>query len=80
MFEKVQNQTVIIGGVQLEIIATATSENEWQLAVQNELGIFSVWHELFPSAQEAIDTALKAIEIEGVEESTDTEGFDYLLD
>ena len=80
MFEQVRCQTVIANGVQLEIIARETVENEWELSVQNSLGVRSVWFELFPSAQEAIEAGLKAIETEGAEAFTDTEGFEYLLD
>lgn len=80
MFENKQCQTVIASGVQLEIVASETSDHEWQLAVLNPLGVWSCWFELFPSAPEAIEAGLKAIEAEGAEAFMDIEGFEYLLE
>ena len=78
MYEKERIQSVIMGGVKLEIIATRLSESEWTLSVLNTLGVSSNWIEFFPSADEAIREGLEAIKKEGVEEFTDIEGFDYL--
>jgi len=78
MYEKERIQAVVMDGVRLEIIATRLSESEWALSVLNTLGVSSNWIEFFPSADEAIRAGLEAIKIEGVEEFTDIEGFDYL--
>ena len=64
-------------GATLKVISTKISEGEWQLAILNEKGISSNWHELFSTAQLAIDAGIKAIEKEGVKEFVDVEGFDY---
>jgi len=64
-------------GATLKVISTKISEGEWQLAILNEKGISSNWHESFSTAQLAIDAGIKAIEKEGVKEFVDVEGFDY---
>ncbi len=80
MFEEDRVQTVIANGVKLEVVATKASENEWELAIVNPLGIWSVWLERYSTAQQALDAGLKAIDDEGAGSFMDIEGFDYLLD
>ena len=70
---------ILIGGTKLIVIASRINSYEWKVSVQNEYGISSNWTEYFPSAQLAIDTAVKAIENEGVEAFLDKEGFEYLF-
>lgn len=79
MSEQAVTKLVVVDGIQLEIIAEQEGSGPWQLAVRNPLGIFSVWNERFPSAQEAISAGLEAIEKEGIAGLMDTEGFEYLL-
>ena len=80
MFENERVQTVIANGVKLEVVARETSENEWELAILNPLGIWWVWYEPYPTAQEALEAGLKAIDDEGAEAFMDIEGFEYFLD
>ncbi|MGK2905342.1 MAG: hypothetical protein ACSLFH_03235 [Desulfuromonadales bacterium] len=80
MYEEERIQSVVMDGVRLEIIATRIGEREWMLSVINTLGVSSNWIEFFPSADEAIREGLEAIKTEGVEEFTDIEGFEYLLE
>ena len=79
MFQNAQSQIIVIDGVRLKIVTEEVGENEWQLAVKNDLGISSIWYELFPTRESAVEAARKAIESEGVEAFVDTEGFEYLL-
>ena len=69
---------VTVDDIRLLIIATCLAPNKWSVGVQNDRGISSVWHELFDSAQIAIQTAMRAIDEEGVGEFVDIEGFEYL--
>ena len=77
--QTVVTHTHVSDGVELEIIAEKAGADGWQLAIQNELGIRSVWYEFFATSQAAIEAGVKAIETEGVEVFLDTEGFEYLL-
>lgn len=79
MSEEVVWERVVVDGIELAVIAEQESSGQWQLAVRNPLGILSVWHECFSSAQEAINAGIEVIEKEGVAEFMDTEGFEYLL-
>ena len=71
---------VVIGGIKLIVIAREIKNEGWLLSVLNEYGIFTNWIDCFETAQVAIDTGLKAIEIEGVDDFVEPEGFDYLFD
>ena len=71
---------VIKGGVNLIVIARKIEKEQWQLSVQDENGISSNWLEFFPSAQLAIDAGVNAIQKEGIESFTDTEGYEYLFE
>lgn len=64
-------------GATLQVISTKISEGEWQLSILNEKGVSSNWHELYSSAQIAIDAGIEAIEKEGVKEFVNIEGFEY---
>lgn len=70
---------VIKGGVNLIVIARKIEKEQWQLSVQDENGISSNWLDFFPSAQLAIDAGVNAIQKEGIESFTDTEGYEYLF-
>jgi hypothetical protein len=78
MLETERRRSIDIGGEKLEIIATELEDKEWMLAIENSLGIRSIWFELFPSAHDAIRAGLEAIESEGIKEFTSNEGFEYL--
>ena len=78
--EEVVFREVVTGGTKLIVIATSIAKEQWQLSVQNEYGINSNWLEFFPSAELAIEAGVKAIEEEGIEPFTDTEGFEYLFE
>ena len=67
-------------GAILKVITTKISEGEWQLSILNEEGISSNWHELYSTAQIAIDAGIEAIEKEDIREFVDIEGFEYLND
>lgn len=67
-------------GHHLRVIAREVTDSQWELAVENCLGVRSVWFEWFPTAQAAIDTGLSAIHDEGVETFVDVAGFEYLAD
>ena len=67
-------------GVRLEIVASRLRDGRWNLAVINERGVHSIWHESFATAETAFEVARKAIEEEGIEEFVSIEGFDYLDD
>jgi hypothetical protein len=55
-------------------------EEQWQLSVLNECGIFTNWTEYFPTAQMAIETGINAIENEGAVSFVEVEGFEYLFE
>ena len=71
-------EVVVVEGVELKVIASQVDPGEWELAVRNPLGINSIWTDWFPSAREALDAGREAIEVEGLSEFMDTEGFEYL--
>lgn len=73
-------QNVVIEGHRLIIIATKIEEEEWQLSVMNENGIFTNWIEYFPTSKLAIEAGLLAIQSEGLEEFVNSEGFEYLYE
>ena len=67
-------------GIKLIVIAMKIEEEQWQLSVLNEYGIFTNWTEFFPTAQLAIETGIYAIENEGVDSFIEVEGFEYLFE
>ena len=67
-------------GVKLTVLAMKMKEEQWQLSVLNEFGIFTNWTEYFPTAQLAIETGINAIENEGVDSFVEIEGFEYLFE
>lgn len=69
---------VTLEGHHLRVLARLIDEESWELAIENELGVRSVWFEWFPTAQAALDAGLNAIQDEGVDTFVDVEGFDYL--
>jgi hypothetical protein len=71
---------VVIDGAKLIVIARKIENEGWLLSVLNEYGIFTNWIDYFATAQIAIDTGLKAIEQEGVDDFVDTNGFEYLFE
>ena len=80
MCENELRKDIIIHDVKLEITARKVGEGEWELSVENEWGIRSVWVESFATAQTALDAGMKAIELEGIEPFIDKEGFEYLFE
>ena len=71
---------VVINGHKLIVTATKIENEGWQLSIVNEYGIFTNWVEYFTAAEIAINTGLKAIETEGIDEFVKPEGFDYLYE
>ncbi len=71
---------LILEGHRLRVIAREVTTGQWELAIENDLGVRSVWFEWFPTAQAAIDTGINAIHDEGVETFVDIAGFEYLAD
>ena len=67
-------------GVKLTVLAMKMKEEQWQLSVLNEFGIFTNWTEYFPTAQLAIETGINAIENEGTGSFVEVEGFEYLFE
>ena len=67
-------------GIKLTVLAMKMEEEQWQLSVLNECGIFTNWTEYFPTAQMAIETGINAIENEGAESFVEVEGFEYLFE
>ncbi|RED53483.1 hypothetical protein [Aestuariispira insulae] len=51
--------------VRIDIYRMET-DNEWSLEVVDEENASTVWDDLFPSDQAALDEALKTIEVEGI--------------
>lgn len=58
---------VQVDGVSLGVIANKIEEDEWELSIENEFGIRSIWIESFPTARTALDAGVEAIKSEGVE-------------
>jgi len=77
--KKVFQLMVQVDGFELKVIAQQLRDQEWQLAVQNELGVNSVWLETFSDVDQAIDAGIMAIENEGAYAFCGVEGFEYLL-
>lgn len=69
-----------IQGHILTVSAFYEGEAGWSLSIQNEKGIMTNWFDYFPTAEEAINAGLKAINEEGVDEFMAYEDFGYLYD
>lgn len=67
-------------GKSLILVARRIQKEQWQLAVENEHGISSVWLESFSTPLQAIDAGIRAVKSEGIESFVSTEGFEYLHD
>lgn len=67
-----------IQGHILTVCAFYEEEFGWFLSVQNEKGVMTNWVESFSTAEEAINTGLKAINEEGVDEFMACDDFGYL--
>ena len=80
MYEIELRKDIIIEDVKLEVTARRVGEGEWELSVENEWGLRSVWVEFFATAHTALDAGMKAIELEGIEPFIDKEGFEYLFE
>ncbi len=52
----------------------------WLLSIQNEKGVMTNWIEYFATAEDAINTGLKAINKEGIDEFMVYDDFGYLYD
>ena len=68
---------VQIDGVSLGVIAKKIEDNEWELSIENEFGIRSIWVESFPTARTALDAGIEAIKSEGVELFSRKEELEY---
>ena len=61
------SRRIIVEGHNLQIdIYRLETESEWSLEIVDEEGTSTVWDDLFPSDQAALDEALKTIEEEGL--------------
>jgi len=69
-----------IQGHVLTLYAFYEDEFGWFLSVQNEKGVMTNWIDCFSTADEAINTGLKAINEEGVDEFMAYDDFGYLYD
>ena len=77
---KAVEKDLYIEGHKLTICTNYEHDYGWSLYVENEKGLRTNWHEFFSSVDEAINTALKAINEEGVDEFLGNEEFGYLYD
>jgi hypothetical protein len=55
-------------GVTLNPIAVEISRGEWELSIENYLGIHTVWDEFFDSLKDALNAGRSAVKVEGVNE------------
>ena len=61
------SRRVVIEGHTLQVdIYRLETDHSWSLEIVDEDGTSTVWEDLFPSDQAALDEALKAIEKEGL--------------
>lgn len=69
-----------IQGHVLTICAFYEDGSGWLLSIQNEKGVMTNWVEYFSTAEDAINTGLKTINEEGLEEFMACDDFGYLYD
>ncbi len=61
------SRRVVVDGHTLQVdIYRLEIDHSWSLEIVDEDGTSTVWEDLFPSDQAALDEALKAIEKEGL--------------
>ena len=61
------SRRVVVDGHTLQVdIYRLETDHSWSLEIVDEDGTSTVWEDLFPSDQAALDEALKAIEKEGL--------------
>ena len=70
---------VVREGVKLKIVAGKCGDGEWELSVEDERGLRTVWSELFASGRYALEVGANSIATEGIAPFVDHEGFEYLL-
>jgi len=59
-------QVVSGEGTQVDIQIYRSKDSNWSLEVIDETGASTVWDDLFPTDQMALDEALKTIQEEGI--------------
>lgn len=74
------SKELFIDGFHLTLYAVFEIDCGWFLTIQNDKGVNTNWTDCFPSAEEAIDAGLKAINEEGVGEFVACDDFAYLYD
>jgi len=79
-FEDELSTEVSKDGKILVVLATKIEKERWQVAILNEYGISTNWLKYFSTAQLAIETAITAIDEEGMEPFMDTEDFECLFE
>ncbi len=57
---------VVSGEGQVDIQIYRSKDSNWSLEVIDETGASTVWEDLFPTDQMALDEALKTIQEEGI--------------
>lgn len=67
-------------GKTVTVLAEEVEESTWSLSIFGKHDQASTWHELFPSAEAAINEGLHAIETEGIDEFYSSEFFAYMDD
>jgi hypothetical protein len=60
------SRTVREGGTEVRIDIYRLETTDWSLEVVDEPGASTVWDELFPTDQAALDEAMKTIREEGI--------------
>jgi hypothetical protein len=61
------SRTVREGDTEVRIEICRLESTDWSLSVVDETGALTLWSELFPTEQAALDEAMKAIRKEGIE-------------
>ncbi len=62
-----QSERVVIGGIELTLIATKIVDAEWELAVESVHGVTRLLSDFFATPEQAIAAAREAINVRGVE-------------
>jgi hypothetical protein len=60
------NKKIEKDGLKVNIEVYKADEDGWVLEIVDEQGNSTVWDDLFPSAQEALDEGLRSIDAEGI--------------